>query len=529
MANVITPYTPEAALQFDVTGGSSAAYDMDEKAAILSSNNPGNGTPAAVHMIWTHNEPPIPVAVACFKRLKYIDGPSHRLPGLYPPDQSSNPMLNGGSILDMHDAYATGLDWWLWHQVCGDECPPPHICVGLGAHPEAVLKHVDEALSVAAHNNGFPAHPAPSASHYYRARTLAAQVLPIVHAAMQRRGLPIPAQPSPSVQAAAASPPPLPPGGGPGVPAPAPAPPPSASAAWVPPMALELDLGTRTGVELHRGIDPCLQAVQGLSLSPFAALWDPSLGLPANECQLRCLSWYEKHITGRKILMPLELCENPTWTPGPTVLPMIKGPGGILHTMDPMHLALDWFVIYQVCGDKMGTVPHESLKLGADPNDFLAAAYAGYCAMAAQYGQNNVSLGAGVVHRAAELQRVVRPIIQQALNQQQPTGPAASPAPPAAAPPGWQSLPTPFTGQKGGRFSSSPNPSNPPKSLPDDEEAREADYAEARRLANIEAVESDEPRNNDGRSTCFWCDSPTKEFMGLAKPGHVCTNKDCGR
>lgn len=34
-----------------------------------------------------------------------------------------------------------------------------------------------------------------------------------------------------------------------------------------------------------------------------------------------------------------------------------------------------------------------------------------------------------------------------------------------------------------------------------------------------------EPKNNDGRSTCFWCGAPTKEFgMNF---GHVCTA--CGR
>ena len=41
-----------------------------------------------------------------------------------------------------------------------------------------------------------------------------------------------------------------------------------------------------------------------------------------------------------------------------------------------------------------------------------------------------------------------------------------------------------------------------------------------------------EPRNNDGRSKCFWCSAPTKEIdIGLlsSKKGNVCTNPSCGK
>jgi hypothetical protein len=38
-------------------------------------------------------------------------------------------------------------------------------------------------------------------------------------------------------------------------------------------------------------------------------------------------------------------------------------------------------------------------------------------------------------------------------------------------------------------------------------------------------VIGEEPKNNDGRDTCFWCGAPTREFgMNF---GRVCT--DCGR
>lgn len=36
-----------------------------------------------------------------------------------------------------------------------------------------------------------------------------------------------------------------------------------------------------------------------------------------------------------------------------------------------------------------------------------------------------------------------------------------------------------------------------------------------------------EPKNNDGRDTCFWCGAPTKEIELAMSSGHVCTV--CGR
>ena len=36
------------------------------------------------------------------------------------------------------------------------------------------------------------------------------------------------------------------------------------------------------------------------------------------------------------------------------------------------------------------------------------------------------------------------------------------------------------------------------------------------------------PKNNDGRKTCFWCQSPT-EKRGCMKEYDVCTKKECGR
>lgn len=37
----------------------------------------------------------------------------------------------------------------------------------------------------------------------------------------------------------------------------------------------------------------------------------------------------------------------------------------------------------------------------------------------------------------------------------------------------------------------------------------------------------DEPRNNDGRSTCWWCNSPTRKAGGGQYD--ICTNKECGK
>jgi hypothetical protein len=35
------------------------------------------------------------------------------------------------------------------------------------------------------------------------------------------------------------------------------------------------------------------------------------------------------------------------------------------------------------------------------------------------------------------------------------------------------------------------------------------------------------PKNNDGRTTCFWCSAPTKKYYGLIAVGDVCTK--CGK
>lgn len=44
-------------------------------------------------------------------------------------------------------------------------------------------------------------------------------------------------------------------------------------------------------------------------------------------------------------------------------------------------------------------------------------------------------------------------------------------------------------------------------------------------ILTLLAGQNPEPRNNDGRSNCFWCGAPTREFgMGF---GHVCTS--CGK
>lgn len=40
-------------------------------------------------------------------------------------------------------------------------------------------------------------------------------------------------------------------------------------------------------------------------------------------------------------------------------------------------------------------------------------------------------------------------------------------------------------------------------------------------------VNSDEPKNNDGRITCYWCDEPTKQVQGFMNIYDVC--EECGK
>lgn len=32
----------------------------------------------------------------------------------------------------------------------------------------------------------------------------------------------------------------------------------------------------------------------------------------------------------------------------------------------------------------------------------------------------------------------------------------------------------------------------------------------------------EEPKNNDGRKTCYWCSSPTREYVGFDSRGNIC-------
>jgi len=39
-----------------------------------------------------------------------------------------------------------------------------------------------------------------------------------------------------------------------------------------------------------------------------------------------------------------------------------------------------------------------------------------------------------------------------------------------------------------------------------------------------------EPKNNDGRETCYWCGAQTKNVPGISMGSYdICTNKECGK
>lgn len=44
---------------------------------------------------------------------------------------------------------------------------------------------------------------------------------------------------------------------------------------------------------------------------------------------------------------------------------------------------------------------------------------------------------------------------------------------------------------------------------------------------SCDSVGSDEPKNNDGRDSCYWCRGPVKQVMGLNESYGVCC--ECGR
>jgi hypothetical protein len=41
------------------------------------------------------------------------------------------------------------------------------------------------------------------------------------------------------------------------------------------------------------------------------------------------------------------------------------------------------------------------------------------------------------------------------------------------------------------------------------------------------SIKEEAPRNNDGRDKCYWCQAPTKEYIGLFQTGHICSK--CGK
>jgi len=256
-----------------------------------------------------------------------------------------------------------------------------------------------------------------------------------------------------------------------------------------------LDITTADGSAAFRAINHCLYTIQCAPLGPLAAAWDQSLQLPADVCQLSRVGWYTGKTVGRKILLPLELTGDPLWGVTPQRQRLVRAPGGLLQTGAPFQLALDWWIVWQVCGSKLGVAPHPLLVLGADPWDYLSIAVEpAYIALAQKYSMPTPSTSPAVYTRARNLRRLMS-CIQTTLKQS------------------WQP-----TGQTGGRFSSSPNNSDSAPEEQEQEQHRKSEEAAA-----------DAPRNNDGRLTCFWCDAPTKEFLMLDKKGHICTNPECGR
>ena len=70
-----------------------------------------------------------------------------------------------------------------------------------------------------------------------------------------------------------------------------------------------------------------------------------------------------------------------------------------------------------------------------------------------------------------------------------------------------------------------PSPSQP--CSPTKKDCSCAPQAECRREGKCGCAE--EPKNNDGRTDCFWCASPVKHVQGLTGTYTVCTNPKCGR